>query len=154
MKREPLIQRYEHNHFRGWVFATKRRGRRWVKYFSDRPDGRARALQRAREYRDRVVARLPRPTKIKQTYRLNLTGVVGVARTKERTRRGSILARYVASWPLDGGGSGKASFSVALYGESDAKRRAIQARQSGVAAFMSVGAPTRAREAASRPTGG
>ena len=26
MNREPLIRRYEHNYFRGWVVSTKRRG--------------------------------------------------------------------------------------------------------------------------------
>ncbi len=34
---EWLIQRYEHNHFRGWQVATKRKGKRFMRYFSDRP---------------------------------------------------------------------------------------------------------------------
>jgi hypothetical protein len=55
MKRERLIRRYKHNHFRGSVVAVKRRGRRWTKYFSDRPDGRLEALRRARGYRDALL---------------------------------------------------------------------------------------------------
>ena len=35
MNREYLIRRYEHNYFRGWVVSTKRRGKRFVRYFSD-----------------------------------------------------------------------------------------------------------------------
>jgi hypothetical protein len=30
MNREYLIQRYEHNYFRGWVVSTKRRGKRTI----------------------------------------------------------------------------------------------------------------------------
>jgi hypothetical protein len=154
MKRDPLIRRYEHNYFRGWVVSTKRRGKRWAEYFSDKPDGRAVALARARGYRDRLVARLPRPTKLKVTYRLNLTGVVGVARVKEPTRTGSIFARYVASWPRQGGGRGKASFSVARYGEVDAKRHAVQARRDGVGEFMRRGGRTSAQQSRSHRTRG
>jgi hypothetical protein len=64
---------------------------------------------------------------------------VGVARTKERTRSGGILVRYVASLPLPSGGSARATFSVGRYGELGAKRRAIAARWRGVAELMSAG---------------
>ena len=139
MSRERLIRRYEHNYFRGWVVSTKRRGHRWVKYFSDRPQGRAAALRRAREYRDRLVARLPRATRVKRTFVRNTTGEVGVARVKERTRAGTMFVRYVASWPAPSGARMKASFSVSLYGEARAKRRAVRARRQGLAALLHRG---------------
>ena len=41
MKNNHLIIRYEHHHFRGWMVATKRLGKRYVRYFSDKPQGRA-----------------------------------------------------------------------------------------------------------------
>ena len=44
MNREHLIRRYEHNYFRAWVVSTKRRGKRFVRYFSDQPRGRVAAL--------------------------------------------------------------------------------------------------------------
>ena len=140
MKPEYLIRRYEHNYFRGWVVSTKRRGKRWVRYFSDRPNGSGAALRQARAYRQELVAELPIPTKIKRRYVRNTTGVIGVARVKERTRSGNFMVRYVASWPSRTlpCRSAKASFSVALYGEADAKRRAIRARQAGVASFLSA----------------
>jgi len=51
MNREHLIRRYEHNYFRGWVVSTKRRGKRFTRYFSDQPHGRAAALRAARAFR-------------------------------------------------------------------------------------------------------
>ena len=79
MKRERLIRRYEHNHFSGWVVSTKRRGRRWAKYFSDKPHGRTAALRRAREYRHWLLEQLPKATKVKRRYVRNTTGEIGVA---------------------------------------------------------------------------
>jgi hypothetical protein len=149
-----LIQRYEHHYFRGFVVATKRQGKRWVQYFSDGPDGRAAALRRAREYRDALLASLPRPTKLKRTCRTNLTGVIGVARLKERTRAGRPFARYVASWPREGGARGTTSFSVALYGEAEARRLAVRARRAGVEAFMRAGQRTTVKQSGSHRTRG
>ena len=135
MKPGRLIRRYEHNYFRGWVVSTKRRGRRWVKYFSDKPSGKAGALADAREYRDKLLSQLPPPTKVKRTFVLNTTGEVGVARVKERTRAGRPFVRYVATWPNSAGQRLKVTFSVALYGEAKAKQLAVRARRQGLAAL-------------------
>ena len=136
MKRERLIRRYEHNYFSGWVVSTKRRGRRWVKYFSDKPHGRVDALLCAREYREELLERLPKVTKVKRRYVPNTTGEIGVALVKERTRAGTLMWRYVAQWPTSEGRRAKASFSVALYGRGEARRLAIKARRSGLAALL------------------
>jgi AP2 domain len=135
MGREYLIRRYEHNHFRGWVVSIKRRGKRKVRYFSDRPAGRVAALKNARRFRDELLPRLPLPNKIKRHYILNTTGVIGVARTKERTRTGKSLVRYAACWPTTTGKPGRATFSVGLYGEAEAFRLAVAARKAGLAAL-------------------
>ena len=153
MNGDRLIRRYEHHYFHGYVVATKRGSKRWVRYFSDKPDGRAAALRRAREYRDVLLAGLPRPTKLKRICRTNLTGVIGVARVKESTRGGRPFVRYVASWPRDGRSRGKASFSVALYGEAEARRLAVKARRTGVAAFMGAGQRTVEQSARHRTRG-
>ena len=123
---------YEHNYFRGVVVSAKRAGRRWVKYFSDKPEGRAAAQRRAREYAASLFARLPWPAKVKRKYVRNTTGVIGVSRVRERTRSGGWLVRYVAVWPTRAGRPRKASFSVAAYGESEARRRAVAARRAGL----------------------
>jgi hypothetical protein len=129
---EYLIHRYEHNHFRGWQVSTKRQGKRFVRYFSDKPKGRNAALRAARAYRDEVTARLPRPSKVKRTYVLNRTGVVGVCLTVERTRGARLIRRYVASWSLLDGRRGKASFSTRLYGKKQAFGLAVQARKAAL----------------------
>ena len=128
MNREHLIQRYEHN-YSGWVVTAKRRGKRFRRFFSDQPKGRRNALRAARDFRDKLVAHLPRPTKIKRTDIRNSTGIIGVARVKERTHSGKVFVRYVASWLKHNGERGKASFSVGLYGEKEAFRLASCARR-------------------------
>ena len=135
IKRLSLIVRYEHNHFRGWVVTAKRHGKRFRRYFSDRPNGRKAALQKACTFRDALVSKLPPPTKIKRRYIRNTTGVVGVSRVKERTRTRRLFVRYVAQWPELGGKLGRATFSVGLYGEREAFERAVSCRRIGVNKF-------------------
>jgi hypothetical protein len=136
---DSLIRRYEHHHFRGFVVAAKRAGRRWAKYFSDNPDGAAAALKRAREYRRILLDQLPWPAKVKRRYVLNRTGVIGVSRTNERTRAGKRFVRFVAVWPIRRSRPGKATFSVAVYGEAGARRRAVEARRRGLAKLLAPG---------------
>ena len=131
VRREHLISRYEHN-FRGWRVTAKRQGKRFVRYFSDRPNGRNAAFRAARAYRDKLMARLPWPTKVKRKYVLNRTGVVGVCITVERTRAGRLMRRYVASWSRRDGSRGKASFSIRLYGKEEAFALAVQARRTAL----------------------
>jgi hypothetical protein len=45
---EHLIRWYDHNHFKGYVFTTKRRGQKYVKYVSVKSIGRLAALAQAR----------------------------------------------------------------------------------------------------------
>ena len=82
--KDDLILRYKHNYFRGWRVRAKRRGRCFTRYFSDHPQGRREALRAARVFRDKLMARLPPPTKIKikRTDIRNTTGVIGVASVK------------------------------------------------------------------------
>jgi len=134
-RKEPLIRRYEHHYFTGWVVATMRRGKRWVRYFSDKPGGRAAARRAARAFRKELLEMLPPARKVKRTYNRNTPGVVGVARVKERTRAGRPFYRYVASWPHPDGSQGRASFSIAKYGEARARGLALQARRAGLAAL-------------------
>ena len=78
------------------------------------------------------MSQLPPPTKVKRRDIRNTTGVIGVARVKERTRFGKLLVRYVASWPKLSGKRGKATFSVGLYGEKEAFRLAVASRRAGL----------------------
>ncbi|PYI76437.1 MAG: hypothetical protein DMF04_08405, partial [Verrucomicrobia bacterium] len=58
---EPLIRRYEHHGFAGWVVCATRLNKRFTRYFSDHPNGQRKALQSARAYRDKLLSRLPPP---------------------------------------------------------------------------------------------
>jgi hypothetical protein len=133
MRRERLIRRYEHNYFRGWLVCIKRQGTRYEKYFSDKPDGRADALRRARRFREQLLKRLPIASKVKRTYVRNTTGEIGVALVRQRARSGRLIRRYVAQWPTPDGRRAKASFSVIYHGEAKARRLAIKARRAGLA---------------------
>lgn len=131
-----LIRWYDHHHFQGYVFSTMRKGRKYVKHFSAKPDGARKALARARAYRDALLAKLDPPTRLKSWNSRNVTGIVGVSLTQERTRNGGVLRRYAAYWPVKGRRRpAKKSFSIAKYGKREARRLAIQARNKGVAAF-------------------
>ena len=132
---EYLVRRYEHNYFRGWVVGTQRQGKQYQRYFSDKPHGPRESLRTAGVFRDKLLARLPPPTKIKRTDIRNTTEVIAVASVKERTRSGTLIVRYVASWPTRSGKRGNASFSVGLYGQKQAFTLAVSARRAGLRDF-------------------
>jgi hypothetical protein len=137
MKRKGIrIRPYNHNYFTGVVVSATRAGKRWVKYFSDKPAGRLAARRRAREFGEQLFRQLPWPAKVKRKYARNTTGVIGVSRVRERARSGRWFVRYVAVWPTRDGRPRKASFSVATYGESGARRRAVEARRAGLAELL------------------
>jgi hypothetical protein len=129
------IQRYVHHHFEGWLVSLTRHGVRHERYFSDGPGRADRSLAKAMKWRDVVERRLPPPVKIKRQMSTNTSGIVGVSRTVERTRRGAVLERWSAVWPTMDGRK-KQSFSVGRYGERGARSRAIAARRAGVAAYI------------------
>ena len=131
-RREYLIQRRDVNYFHGWIVSITRRGKVLVRHFSDNPGGRRAALQRARRYRDEMLARLPRPTRIKKVYSLSKTGIVGVNVVDDRTRTGRRVRRWTATWPTAEGRQRKKSVSVLKYGEAGARRRAVAAREEGL----------------------
>ena len=124
---EPLIVRYEHDHLRGWCVSTKRRGKPFTRYFSDRLGGRRKALQLARLFRDKLVAQLPRPTKVKRRYIRNTTGIIGGAGEGTQSIRQTTL-RYVASWPKRDG-TREGNLISWLYGESEAFQLAVKSRR-------------------------
>jgi hypothetical protein len=128
---EPLIQRYEHHGFTGWVVSATRRNKRFTRYFSD-PNGQRKALQAARVYRDKLLSRLPPPRRIRIKDKRNTTGVIGVCRQEYREKSGKWFVRYIAEWPKSDGTTGTASFSVNLYGEEDAFELAVYCRRKGL----------------------
>jgi hypothetical protein len=136
MTRHSNIRRYEYHRFRGWVVSAMRRGRFHQRYFRDGTAGRAVSFLKALAYRNRLLARLPPVIKTKQRHILSKTGVVGVTVGVERIRSGNRGRRYRANWPTLKGRAFK-SFSVAKYGETEARRLAKEARARGLEHFVS-----------------
>jgi hypothetical protein len=129
---EHLIRRIDHNHFHGWLVYITRRGKRLQKYFSDHPRGRHDAKRRAKQFRDRLLATLPPPTRVKTRFSLNTSGIIGVTLSRHRTRAGRIAPRYRATWPTRDGKRATVSFSIGRYGKAEAFRLAVQAREQGL----------------------
>ncbi|PYQ18816.1 MAG: hypothetical protein DMF81_23815 [Acidobacteria bacterium] len=59
---------------------------------------------------------------------LNTTGVIGVHLAVQRTRRGTRMRYYCATWVDAAGRPRKRSFSVAKYGERRARAIAVRIR--------------------------
>src|SRR5690348_843844 len=106
---EPLIRRYKHHGFEGWVVCATRRERRFTRYFSDHPNGQRKALRAARAYREKLLSRLPPPKRIRIVEKRNTTGVIGVCRQEVLRRSGRWFVRYIAEWPKNDGTKGTAS---------------------------------------------
>jgi hypothetical protein len=129
------VARVDHHHFHGWHVCLKRAGQRHERYFHDRRDARA-ALARALAWRDRMAATLPPPRKFHRTSSLNTTGIVGVHLARQRTRKGTLVRYYTATWVDERGRPVKRVFSVAKYGEWRAFALAAQARRQALAEML------------------
>ncbi len=123
----------------GWEVRIQRRGKRVEKFFADNLlHGKRGALQAAKEFRDQMELEM-RPYSVKELAKSpsvrNRSGVVGVRRSVQKDVRGDYEFTYffwVAQW-IDGKGRRRTrSFSVDRYGEDEAFRLALQARNHGV----------------------
>jgi hypothetical protein len=141
LKNEPNIYRREANRFCGWIVQVDRGALQWTRPFSDGRGGPLAALRRARAFRRQLVERLPWRSKVKTKHVLNRTGTIGVWRARKRIQAGGWLTRWVAAWPLREGGTRTANFSVRLYGEEEARRRAIEARRRGLEVLLRPAKP-------------
>ncbi len=130
------VQRYEHNGATSWVVCLKRAGQPHVRYFPDGKVGRAASLRAAIAWRDAMERRLTPWNKLHRRSAVNTSGHIGVSNVLDRTRAGSLVRRWVAHWNGPDGRKRKRSFSVLVYGEADARRRAIAARRAGVAELL------------------
>lgn len=134
------VQRVDHHHFHGWLVCLKRAGLRHERYFSDEP-GRRSALRSALRWRDETAEALPPPRKFKRRYVLNNTGVIGVHLARTRTRKGTPVRYYCATWIDDRGRSNKRSFSLAKYGELKARSLAVKTRREALADLLRPSRP-------------
>lgn len=129
-----LFRRDDRSRGRGWLVKFSRNGVTYMKFFADArhggPDG-ARAAAVA--HRDRLDARLPRPSRAAVADLLrknNTSGIPGVSRQVDMEGPGGReRVRWIARWtPIVGEPARSRAFSVSLYGEKRAKALAIAAR--------------------------
>ena len=115
----------------GFYVRITHKGKLNQKFFPDKANGgKTKALKKAKEYRDGVVAKLPkakrdaiaqRRTKIKQS------GVVGVTHVVAKAPGGKKTYEYwQAAWD-DSSGRKTAKFSTSRYGEKEALEMAKKA---------------------------
>ncbi len=123
----------------GWEVRIQRQGRKFNRFFADRRCGGKRgALNRAKQFRDKLEGRLkPYTTAMLAEFRSrrNTSGVVGVrlgARTVECDGEIRTYRFWVAQWTNGPGRRKSRSFSIARYGDDDAFEMAQAARRVGV----------------------
>jgi hypothetical protein len=133
----------------GWQVRLQRRGVRFQRYFGDRTwGGKRAALQRARQFRDRVLARLEqreendagdRRVRSHSATVRNRSGMVGVARVRNRSANGVYYESWQATWSPAPGRRKSVRFSILRYGDEEAFQLACEARRAA------VGTPTTGR---------
>lgn len=120
----------------GWLVQITRSGSHQRKYFSDLSwGGKQNALLEARQFRDVLLRRSRLMSKVEYVSILrksNRSGIAGVCRAIGETRTGAKVAYWIAFWPKEGGLRGSAKFSVSKYGEENAFRLAVEARENGL----------------------
>jgi hypothetical protein len=142
LDQEPSPGRVSATH--GWWVRFLVKGKKISDFFSDSKfNGAEKSLIAAQAYRDAIEIEVRRGRsshhyRSKPTKR-SISGIVGVNRGKSTTRRPSgktyTYYSWQAHWPTPEGKMGYASFSVNKYGEEESLRRAIAAREAGLAAM-------------------
>ncbi len=121
------ISRIDDDNFRthAWRVSFSRRGKRHVKNFPDKKlGGKARALQKAKEYRDSFIASNP-PISRQEFCSIirsnNSTGITGVYRYAKsyRLKNGELKKNWYweATWPIGKSRQSHVAFSVNDLGE-------------------------------------
>lgn len=123
----------------GWEVKIHRRGESVHKFFGDlKWGGKTKALKAAQAFRDEVLRKLKPYSRVeiaKSKTSRNKSGIVGVRRIdKARKKNGNTYwsTFWEASWSPEPGVHKHKLFSVQKYGERQAKRLAMDARQKGL----------------------
>ena len=132
------IKRVDHDASRdhGWVVTMQRKGEIIVKRFSDGIyGGKREALKAAVDYRDSLLAQdQPFDHQIWIRTRLrknNRSGIPGVHRYEvvDNPNTGNVREYWIAHWTDEHGATRQRKFSIARYGEEEAKLLAMAERE-------------------------
>ncbi len=122
----------------GWQVRLQRNGVKFTRFFADVSwGGRRPALVRARQFRDRLLARLERRDDGRVRRHAvpagrNRSGVVGVTRVVSVGANGDRYAFWQASWSPQPGVRRRIRFSILRHGDEEAFRLACDARARGL----------------------
>lgn len=145
----------------GWQVRLQRRGVRYQRYFGDnRWGGKRAALLRARQYRDRVLARIDdsadreegseRRVRSHSSTADNQSGMVGVTRVRSLASNGIYYESWQATWSPRPGRRKCVRFSVRRYGDDEAFLLACEARLEAIGALLGRGRQLRPDESSRR----
>ena len=120
----------------GWQVRLQRRGVKYGKYFGDRVYGGPDESQNAgREWRDQLLKKIEAGEQDRVCTRSirNRSGVVGVSKVSV-IANGATYEFWQATWSPEAGLRRCVKFSVRRYGDREAFRLAVVARDNGVGA--------------------
>ncbi len=118
----------------GWQVRLQRRGVKYGKFFGDGVFGGVdRSLIAAKRWRDRLLERLEGEEMVRICTRStrNRSGVVGVSKVSVVTN-GTTYEFWQATWSPEKGRRRCVKFSIRRYGDQEAFRLAVLAREEGV----------------------
>ncbi|MDA7907632.1 hypothetical protein N9C66_06630 [Akkermansiaceae bacterium] len=118
----------------GWQVRLQRRGVKYAKFFGDRVyGGPTRSLSVARQWREQLLRELEESEQARICARSprNRSGVVGVSKVTVTTN-GSSYEFWQATWSPSPGRRRCVKFSIRRYGDREAFRLAVIAREDGV----------------------
>ncbi|MBI5568591.1 MAG: AP2 domain-containing protein [Desulfomonile tiedjei] len=136
-----------------WVVVVTRKGESIVKRFSDGTyGGKRKALEAAVEYRDALLAQdEPFDHQIWIRTRLrknNKSGIPGVHRyeIRDNSGNGNVREYWIATWTNEHGVTRQRKFSIARYGEEEAKLLAIAERDYQLRRVVAINVAAREAE--------
>ncbi|NNE91635.1 MAG: hypothetical protein HKN23_08310 [Verrucomicrobiales bacterium] len=117
----------------GFYVRITHKGKTQQKYFPDKSCGsKTKALKAAREYRDGLVAKLPKykqAAAARKKRKIKRSGVVGVTHVVSQSAKGKVYEYWQAAWVDKTGKRKTAKFSIDRYGNKKALEMAKKARK-------------------------
>ena len=116
----------------GYYVRITHKGKTTQKYFPDKASGgKAKSLRLAKEFRDKLVAKLPKSKReavSRRRRKVKKSGVVGVTHVISKSPAGKAYEYWQAAWEVDGKRR-TSKFSVSSLGDKKALELAIKARK-------------------------
>jgi len=122
----------------GFYVRITHRGQTHQKYFPDKSSGgKTKALKLAREYRDNLLAKMPKYKQemaARKKRKALQSGVTGVTHVVSKVGDDKEYQYWQAAWADENGKRRTAKFSISRYGKEKALQMAIKARNKAVRA--------------------